>query len=91
MAKVKVKLFASVREAAGRAGGELEASNLAELVESMKSRYGPSLAGMLAGRERDPESVVILVNGRNVGRTPYGAVRLSDGDEVAVFPPVSGG
>jgi molybdopterin synthase sulfur carrier subunit len=91
MARVSVRLFASVREAAGRSDCDIDASNLGELIESMKSRFDPALARILVGREADPESVVILVNGMNIGRTPAGTVRLSDGDEVAIFPPVSGG
>ena len=91
MARVTVRLFASVREAAGRSGCNVDASNLSELIESMKSMFGPALSRILVGREADPESVVILVNGMNIGRTPTGAVRFSEGDEVAIFPPVSGG
>jgi len=91
MARVSVRLFASVREAAGRSDCDVDASNVGELIESMKSRFGPALARILVGREADPESVVILVNGMNIGRTPAGTVRLSDKDEVAIFPPVSGG
>jgi sulfur-carrier protein len=91
MARVSVRLFASVREAAGRSDCEIDASNLSALIESMTSRFGPALAKILVGREADPESVVILVNGMNIGRTPTGTVHLSEGDEVAIFPPVSGG
>lgn len=91
MAKVKVRMFASVREAAGTSGGDLEASNLEELIDSMGSSFGPDLALLLSERARDPDRVVILVNGKNIGRAPLATVRLSDGDEVAVFPPVSGG
>lgn len=91
MARVSVRLFASVREAAGRSSLDLDASNLGELLESMKSTLSPAVAGILVGREADPDSVVILVNGRNIGRAPARSVRFSDGDEVAIFPPVSGG
>jgi molybdopterin synthase sulfur carrier subunit len=91
MARVTVRMFASVREAAGQSGFEIDASTLSELMGLMKSRFGPTLSRIIAAREHDPESVVILVNGMNIGRTPAGNVRLSDGDDVAIFPPVSGG
>jgi molybdopterin synthase sulfur carrier subunit len=91
MARVTVRLFASVREAAGRSGCDIDASDLGELIELMKSRYDPSFARILAGRGSDPDSVVILVNGLNIGRTPARDVHFSDGDEIAIFPPVSGG
>jgi molybdopterin synthase sulfur carrier subunit len=91
MVRVSVRFFASVREAAGLPECDLDASNLKQLIESMKSRFSPALARILDGRERDPDSVVILINGTNIGRAAAGAVRLSDGDEIAIFPPVSGG
>lgn len=91
MPKVSVRMFASVREAAGISGCEIAASNLGELIDSMRLKFGAGLARILAEREADPDRLVILVNGRNIGRTPAGTVRLADGDEVAIFPPVSGG
>jgi len=91
MARVSVRLFASVREAASRSTLDMDASNLSELLESMKSILSPAVARILDGREADPDSVVILVNGMNIGRASPRSVHFSDGDEVAIFPPVSGG
>jgi molybdopterin synthase sulfur carrier subunit len=35
--------------------------------------------------------ITILVNGKNIREIEALATLLSDGDEVAIFPPVSGG
>ncbi len=41
--------------------------------------------------EEEPERLVVLVNGRNARQSAGAPVRLADGDDIAVFPPVSGG
>jgi len=91
MARVKVFLYASVREAAGVPSIEVEASDLRSLVDSLKAKSSPALARLLDESIRDPDRLVVLVNGRNVGRTDPKKVKLTDMDEIALFPPVSGG
>ncbi len=91
MARVSVKMFATVREAAGMQECALEADNLADLISKLRSSLGPALSKILDQLDSYPEGLVILVNGLNVNRGSRMTVKLRDGDDVAVFPPVSGG
>jgi molybdopterin synthase sulfur carrier subunit len=77
-----VRLFASAREAAGRALDEFDATTVGEVRIAMLARYGPDFGDVLATSR-------IWVNGDE----PHDgdATALADGDEVAVLPPVSGG
>jgi molybdopterin synthase sulfur carrier subunit len=75
-------LFAQAREAAGRADDEYEAATLGELLEAARDRYGAQFAAVL-------DNARVWING---DEPEHGeATVLSDADEVAVLPPVSGG
>jgi molybdopterin synthase sulfur carrier subunit len=79
---VRVLLFASAREAAGRSHDDVEAATVGELLTTLRTRYGASFAAVL-------DTARVWVNGdepRDGAQT-----RLATGDEVAVLPPVSGG
>jgi MoaD family protein len=85
MTEVRLRLFASAREAAGRAGDTFDpetAATLRRLIDAATARYGAGFEAVL-GTAR------IWVNGDEPAAgldTP-----LTAGDEVAVLPPVSGG
>ena len=87
MAKVKVRMYATVREAAGIPETEVVAADLEVLLRRLAEMFGSGFSHLLAGGE----GVVILVNGRTVKSGPGSGARLSEGDEVSIFPPVSGG
>lgn len=91
MARVSVRMFATVREAAGIAECEAEASDLDELLRALGSILGQGVADLVARAERDPDGLVILLNGRNVLPGSRKHTKLAEGDEVSIFPPVSGG
>jgi molybdopterin converting factor subunit 1 len=79
---VRIRLFASFREAVG--GGTLdwnapEGATVAEVVAALRETY-PGL-GPAA------EKALLAVNQEYVG----GDLELHDGDELALIPPVSGG
>src|SRR5919201_5728884 len=73
--RVKVRLFAALRERAGDAERELEDV----------TRVGDVWPALGLGDE--PEGLLYAVNRAYAGRDR----ELADGDEVAVIPPVSGG
>lgn len=91
MAEIKVRFFATVREVAGVPEILVSASDLGELVDSLGIRFGRRMKSLLASTEKGEERVVVLVNGRNVQLGRDRGFQLKDGDEVAFFPPVSGG
>ena len=80
--KVRVRLFASAREAVGQ--GEVEAelgegATVAQLLERLGATY-PRLTPLAP-------SLLVAVNREYRGRD----VSLREGDEVGIIPPVSGG
>lgn len=85
-------LFARLREEAGRSSVELvlpEGATVMEALYAFASRY-PSLGELIF--ERDGKSLKrtyqVLVSGENVQPAQR---RLSEGEVVAIIPPVAGG
>ncbi len=82
---VRLLLFATAREAAGRSRDDFElaaGASLEQLLTDATARYGDSFARVL-GTAR------VWVNGEE---PPAGSVtELGPDDEIAVLPPVSGG
>ena len=79
---MRVRLFASARDAAGRADDTVEATTLGEALDRTRAEYGAGFADVL-------ETARVWVNGDEPEQGD--ATVLTDGDEVAVLPPVSGG
>ena len=75
---IKVKCFARMRDETGISGGEVE------FVEGICSK---DIWSQLTKDVEFPESVMIAVNMEYISGEPA----LKDGDEVAFFPPVTGG
>jgi MoaD family protein len=82
VARVRLRLFAAAREAAGRAEVERDATTVGELLDTARTDFGADFAAVLT-RAR------VWVNGDEPAAGD--AELLADGDEVAVVPPVSGG
>jgi sulfur-carrier protein len=82
--KVHVKYFASIREATGMASETLEtdATTLAQLRDALAARPGPGGAALVRGRAVRMALGQVMSDESDL---------LSDGCEVAFFPPVTGG
>jgi molybdopterin synthase sulfur carrier subunit len=75
-----VRLFAAAREAAGTGRDEISGTTVGEVLRAASVRYGEGFAAVLAGSR-------VWLNG-----SPAEAeTQVTDRDEVAVLPPVSGG
>ncbi len=82
MATVRLRLFASAREAARCSTDTVDAASLGEALDIARDRYGAEFAAVLA-------TARVWING---DEPPLGnETALAVDDEVAVLPPVSGG
>jgi sulfur-carrier protein len=79
---VRLRLFASAREAAGRPEDTFEASTLGDALAQARLAYGEPFVSVL-------ETARVWVNGDEP--VDGDATLLGDDDEIAVLPPVSGG
>ena len=73
---------------------ELPEATIATLLGELASQFGAGFEEMFFDPELGAVSkqVAILVNGRHTSHLPDGLnTRLSDGDDVALFPPIAGG
>jgi molybdopterin synthase sulfur carrier subunit len=84
MTTITVRYFASIREAAGTASEALdtEAGTIAELRAELLTRGGALAEALAPGR-----AVRMALNQQLV----HEHAGLAEGDEVAFFPPVTGG
>lgn len=76
--KIHVKYFASVRDLMGTESKDLDIDKSLSVYELWKE---------LTVKMNVPEDVLIAVNHKYVDKD----FKLNDGDEVAYFPPVTGG
>ncbi len=84
---VRVRLFANFRERVGKGEVFLEAKNVRELLKKLVESY-PTLRDLVFEGDTVKDYVRVAVNGRIVEDL---SIELSEEDEVAVFPPFSGG
>ena len=76
----RVRLFANLREIAGASHVDIEGATVGEVIAALAARYGQ-------GFDRRLETARIWKNGNEATATDP----ITEGDELAVIPPVSGG
>ncbi|HTX43979.1 MAG TPA: ubiquitin-like small modifier protein 1 [Methanocella sp.] len=86
--KIKVRLFANFREVTGKKDLvlEVDGGTVMDAVSSLLASY-PGLRPLMLHDGALKPYVNVLVN----GKTAAPADKIKEGDELAIFPPVSGG
>lgn len=90
MPKIKVRLFANLREYTGAKELELEAGTVKESLEMLCNKF-PGLKNMIFKGENIHPYMNVFLNGRNISELNGLGTALNPDDEIAIFPPVSGG
>ena len=89
---IQVEFFATIRELTGEKETTIEkVSSVEDLLIILSERYGTPLREKIFDGDGLSDGITILVNGMHIASTGGLKTRLSDGDEVAVFPIVGGG
>ncbi len=81
---VEVRLFASLREAAGEKRYFSDAVTIKALLKQAAERYGKDFSARL-------KTATVLVNGENIAHLKWKKTKLRDGDVISLFPPLAGG
>jgi molybdopterin synthase sulfur carrier subunit len=90
MVKVTIKLFANLREQVGKAKIEADGSDVREVIDILTGKYDGLGELIIKNGEIHP-FIHVMVNGISVKDKDGLDTVLNEGDEIALFPPVSGG
>jgi len=90
MPKIRVKLFANFREFTKTKELGMEGSTVRDVLLALCRKY-PGLEDMLFKDENLRPYINVFLNGRNIMESGGLEIPLKQDDEIAIFPPVSGG
>ena len=90
MPLIKVKLFANFREFTKTKEIRLEGNTIKEILDLLSMKF-PGIENMIFKGEDLRPYINIFLNGKNVLESGGLGIRLNQNDEIAIFPPVSGG
>jgi molybdopterin synthase sulfur carrier subunit len=90
---VKVRFFARFRELLGTdiPAEPEDGTTLHSLVRDIAQKKKEGYDAIFDENGNFREFVIVMQNGKRVEHEDAAVVRVADGDEVAVFPPVAGG
>ncbi|MCD1294834.1 molybdopterin synthase sulfur carrier subunit [Methanocella sp. CWC-04] len=90
--KIKIKLFANFREVTRKKDIEIDVAGdtIRDVISSLISEY-PGLGPLMLQDGEIKPYVNVLLNGKDVKSGKGMAAQIKEGDELAIFPPVSGG
>ena len=93
MTKVKVLVFASLRDKIGWSQKEVlvNGDKIRDLLRSIKSIDGRSLYEIVIENGKLRPNFLILLNGREISFLNGLNTKIKDGDMVSIFPPAGGG
>ncbi|MFX1576269.1 MAG: ubiquitin-like small modifier protein 1 [Promethearchaeota archaeon] len=91
-AQVTVRMFTSLRALTGIRETQLKAEDVQEVINTLSKQFGEKFDKMVLEPDGSLKSYFhVLVNGRHVRLQQGLQTPLSEGDVVAIFPPIGGG
>ncbi|MFW9933947.1 MAG: ubiquitin-like small modifier protein 1 [Candidatus Thorarchaeota archaeon] len=91
-AQVTVRMFTSLRALTGIRETQLKAEDVQEVIDTLSKQFGEKFDKMVLEPDGSLKSYFhVLVNGRHVRLQQGLQTPLSEGDVVAIFPPIGGG
>lgn len=90
MAKAKLKMYGLFREKCEVEEIELSGRNFLEILESLVQRF-PRLKDLIFDENMKLKENVYLINGRNINLLDGINTTIKEGDNIAIFPIITGG
>ena len=94
MADITIKLFANLREIADESSLPLSGETVQDILFALVEKH-PDLDELVFERKGDKTLICgyinVFLNGNNIKHMEELDTKVNDGDELGIFPPVSGG
>jgi molybdopterin synthase sulfur carrier subunit len=90
MPKIRVKFFANIREFTGTKELEVDSRTIRDVLKKVCKKF-PGFEELIFDEEEIKPYINIYLNGKNVLDDGGPGTILHKDDEIAIFPPVSGG
>jgi MoaD family protein len=91
MAKVKVKMYIVLNRKLAKGDFEFDVETVADALESLAAQYGQPFRDEVYDSKIVKNNYVLLLNGEPLEREGLDKIKMTDGDVMLLFPPVSGG